>query len=168
MLISSVKQPKPWFVDPDRQRLTACCLSELICSKRTTDIRMKKITAKDRKLSEAHLAVYMSWNAHFLHRYRKLGADALELRLGDIVLKADLAKEGGVDMSTAANALGLSRQTARNLITEWAEAGNYTFERVGRSTFIRFTPARRKDAVARGIGMIEMMYDCMEDISKVE
>ena len=110
----------------------------------------------------------MVWNARFLHRYRRIGPEALELRLGDIVLTADLAGEEGVDMSTAATALGMSRQTGRNMINKWVRDGRYVLEKKGRSTFVRLTPARRKEALQRARGMIDTMFDCIDDVTSVE
>ena len=129
---------------------------------------MKKLARKNDKWSETQLAMYMDWNARFLHRYRRIGPEALELRLGDIVLKADLSDEKGVDMSTAATALGLSRQTARDLITSWVGQGLYTLDPSGRSTYLKLTPTRRREAIKRARGMIDMMFECIEDVVSVE
>jgi hypothetical protein len=118
--------------------------------------------------SEAQVARYMDWNSRFLHRYRRLGTDALELRLGDIVLTAELTAEEGVDMSTAANALGLSRQTARGMISKWINDGHYALERSGRSAYIRLTPKRRVEALKRARGIIDMMFECIDDVTSVE
>jgi hypothetical protein len=133
-----------------------------------TTRKIKRKYKKKDLWSETQVARYMDWNMRFLHRYRRLGTDALELRLGDIVLTADLTGEEGVDMSTAANALGLSRQTARGMIGKWMTAGYYTLERSGRSAYIRLTPKRRVEAVKRARGMIDMMFECIDDVTSVE
>ena len=120
------------------------------------------------KWSEAQVTRYMVWNARFLHRYRRLGPEALELRLGDIVLTAELTGDKGVDMTTAATALGMSRQTGRTMVNKWVRTGRYVLEKQGRSTLIKLTPARRKEALKRARGMIDTMFDCIDDIITVE
>jgi hypothetical protein len=129
---------------------------------------MKHKYVKKDEWNETHVSTYMNWNARFLHRYRKLGQDALELRLGDVVLRSELAGEKGVDMSSAGSALGMSRQTARQAIRKWVAEGHYTLERVGRSTYLQLTPRRRQEAVKRAQGMIDMMLECIDDVLSVE